>query len=147
VLLLWRVGVRHLARIGSVNRLRRSIVLGAIGAQLLRPMTGGAAKSDGPRRIGILAPPSSGASGGEEFRSTLSKALRAHGWIEGRDVVFEMVDSAADPTAEEVSKLLARGVEILVTAGTIRTRALRNATRTIPIVTSLTDPVSSGFAQ
>ena len=70
-----------------------------------------------------------------------------HGWVEGRDVVFEMVGSEADPTAENVSKLLARRVEILVTAGTGRTRALRNATRTIPIVTSLNDPVASGFAQ
>ena len=125
-----------------MNRLRRSVVLGAIGAQLLRPMTGGAAKSDGPRRIGILSP-----RNGEEFRSAFSKALRAHGWVEGRDIVFEMEWSEFDPTAEDVSKLLARGVEILVTEGTSRTRALRNATRTIPIVTTLADPIASGFAQ
>jgi putative ABC transport system substrate-binding protein len=125
-----------------VNRLRRSVVLGAIGVQLLRPIAGRAAKTDGPRRIGILSPGS-----GVEFKSAFSKALRVHGWVEGRDVVFENAGSEADPTAEEVAKLLAQGVEILVTAGTVRTRALRNATRTIPIVTTLTDPVSSGFAQ
>ena len=130
-----------------MNRLRRSVVLGAIGAQLLRPLTGVAAKSDAPRRIGILAPPFEGRSGGEEFRSAFSKALRAHGWVEGRDIVFEVVEFEADPTAEKVSKLLARRVEILVTAGTPGTRALHNATRTIPIVTTLTDPIASGFAQ
>jgi len=75
-----------------------------------------------------------------------SAALRALGWVEGRNLLVERRDTERDellqPLAEELVRLK---VEIIVTDGTPAALAAKNATTTIPIIISAGDPVRSGL--
>ena len=96
------------------------------------------------RRIGILS------SGVRPTQADLQEdaALRAVGWVEGQNLLFEQryANGRAEllrPLAEELVRLK---VEIIVTSGTDATLAAKNATSTIPIVfRSAGDPVRSGL--
>src|SRR6266508_5316765 len=75
----------------------------------------------------------------EEFRRT----LRELGYVEGKNITFEYrsADNKLDrlpPLADELVRLK---VDLLITRGTPEALALKNATRTIPIVFyDVTDP-------
>ena len=80
----------------------------------------------------------------EEFR----RALRDLGYVEGKNIIFEYrsADNKLDrlpPLAEELIRLK---VDLLLTRGTPEAVALKNATKTIPIVFyDVTDPVAAGL--
>jgi ABC-type uncharacterized transport system substrate-binding protein len=80
----------------------------------------------------------------EEFR----RALRDLGYAEGKNIIFEYrsADNKLDrlpPLAEELVRLK---VDLLLTRGTPEAVALKNATKTIPIVFyDVTDPVAAGL--
>jgi putative ABC transport system substrate-binding protein len=74
--------------------------------------------------------------------------LRHLGYVEGRNVVIEWRWAENQP--EQIPRLAAElaglGVDVIVTGGTAPARALKNATRTIPIVMALVeDPVGTGL--
>ena len=82
-------------------------------------------------------------------REKILKALAELGYVEGRNLTvdwrfFDMDFSKAPQMAAELVRLK---VDVLLTAGTPQTKALRAATTTIPIVTSVNDPVASGLTQ
>jgi putative ABC transport system substrate-binding protein len=99
-----------------------------------------------PLRIGILT--NSTEAQVRAFQPQLVAALRSVGWVVGKDVVVvyrQGVDeSSRDGLARE---LVQESPDVLLTMGTPNTRALQRATRTIPIVTSVENPIASGFAQ
>ena len=80
----------------------------------------------------------------EEFR----RALHHLGYVEGKNIIFEYrsADNKLDrlpPLAEELVRLK---VDLLLTRGTPEAVALKNATKTIPIVFyDVTDPVAAGL--
>ncbi len=85
----------------------------------------------------------------DELGVPLLKALAELGYIEGRNLAiewrcFEMDFLQAPRLAAELASMK---VDVLLTTGTPQTKALQDATRTIPIVTSLTDPVTSGITK
>jgi putative tryptophan/tyrosine transport system substrate-binding protein len=85
----------------------------------------------------------------KQKRAEILKALSELGYAENRNLVvywrsFDMDFSRAAPMAAELVRLK---VDVLLTTGTPQTNALRDATKTIPIVTSLGDPVASGFTR
>jgi len=92
--------------------------------------------------LGIGTAPSN--SRFEEFR----RALRDLGYAEGKNIIFEYrsADNKLDrlpPLAEELVRLK---VDLLLTRGTPEAVALKNATKTIPIVFyDATDPVAAGL--
>lgn len=117
---------RLLAAIGSVAAMPRAL------AQPARK----------PKTIGILT------SGGSRF---LARALAQHGWVEGRDVRYEVRKASyAMPPAEldaAASGLVAGGCDVLVAQGAPFMLALHRATRSIPIVCAgIHDPVDAGLA-
>ena len=97
-------------------------------------------------RIGFQldSPVSAVAARIEGFR----QGLRELGYIEGKNIIIEWRSSEGKPErrSELTAELVRLKVDVIVSAGPTITRALKEATSTIPIVMGQdTDPVGSGF--
>jgi ABC-type uncharacterized transport system substrate-binding protein len=97
-------------------------------------------------RIGFQldSPASSLASRIEAFR----QGLRELGYVEGKNIVIEwrVAEGKFDRLPELAAELVRLKVDVIVSPGPTVTRALKEATSTIPIVMAQdTDPVGSGF--
>lgn len=98
---------------------------------------------DRVRRIGYL-------SGGANSPEFLAKPLADLGWVEGKNLLYEIRVVPADPPelAAVAAELARQEVDVLLAYLTPRVEALANATRTIPIVCGIApDPVGAGFAE
>jgi len=76
------------------------------------------------------------------------RILRDFGYIEGRNITFEYrsADNKLDRLPALADELVRLKVDVLVTRGTPEALALKNATKTIPIVFyDVTDPVGAGL--
>lgn len=106
------------------------------------------APSTNPRRIGFLYP---GPQGREfdEWRQSFVEALKELAWVQGDNIVVEWRFAQYDQTlyAPLAADLARARVDALLTAGTPLTRALQKETTVVPIITSVGDPVGSGFAK
>jgi putative ABC transport system substrate-binding protein len=74
--------------------------------------------------------------------------LRDIGYVEGKNIAFEYryADNKLDRLPAIAEELVRLKVDVLLTPGTPGALALKNATRTIPIVfTDVTDPVAVGL--
>jgi ABC-type uncharacterized transport system substrate-binding protein len=97
-------------------------------------------------RIGYLSPgdPVSRVYRIEAFR----QGLKELGYIEGKNIIIEyrFAEARSERLPELARELLDLKVDIIFSGGGPATEAAKNATQTIPIVTSSQDPVRSGFA-
>jgi len=96
-----------------------------------------------PKLVGLLIP------GRGAF---LAPALAKLGWVEGRDVRYEIRRVAAETSAGDLDaaahELLQARPDVLVAAGAPSVLALHRATRSIPIVCGgIHDPVDEGLAR
>ena len=100
-----------------------------------------------PRRLGALLfdRPDSWT----DFRDGLRTELAALGWVEGSSLAMDwrFAEGDAKRLPALAAALCNSGVDAIVTRGSPATRALQQATRSIPILTGVGDPVGSGFAQ
>jgi putative tryptophan/tyrosine transport system substrate-binding protein len=107
----------------------------------------GAAPASKAARIGYvwLGPTSSDATA----LDGLKRGLAELGYTEGKNLVIEYryADGRPERLPIILAALVALKVDLIVTPGTIVTRAAQQATRNIPIVTTASDPVGSGFAR
>jgi putative ABC transport system substrate-binding protein len=120
---------------------RRFLLTALVGAVAAPPGAAGAQPGE-TMRIGILA------AGGAAEPFPLSQALRALGWIEGRNFVFEsrFDESKRDRLPALAAELVGRNVDVLFTRGTPAAQAARGATTSVPIVmVYVADPVRSGL--
>jgi putative ABC transport system substrate-binding protein len=78
----------------------------------------------------------------------LFRALAQRGWRENENLALVWHPARADsPVLERIAAdVVATAPHAILTEGTSLTRPLAKATRTVPIVTSVGDPVGSGFA-
>ena len=101
----------------------------------------------GRRRLGVLLfdEERSWAWMGPELR----QALAGLGWVEGSNLSIEWRFADGDPErlAPLAAALVGSGVDAILTRGSPATRALQRATRSVPIVTGVGDPIGSGFAE
>src|SRR5262245_35835820 len=96
-------------------------------------------------RIGYLNP---GDPGSRTYRTeAFRQGLKELGYIEGKNIIIEyrFAEARSDRLPELARELVALKVDIIFAGGHPATEAAKNATQTIPIVTSSQDPVSSGF--
>ena len=76
------------------------------------------------------------------------QGLREFGYVEGKNIVVEYrsAEGELDRLPELAAELVRLKVEVIVTSGPSVTRAVKEATTTIPIVMGFdTDPVGNGF--
>ncbi len=79
----------------------------------------------------------------------LIEGLRAHGYVENRNFVFEAryADGKLDQLDGFAEELVRQKVDVILSTGTPASHAAKRATSTIPIViTAIIDPVGDGFA-
>jgi putative ABC transport system substrate-binding protein len=119
------------------------VTMGAAGALLLPRMA--PAQPGRVARVGYLTPSSVSARGG---MVELRQRLRDLGYVEGRDVRFEIRGANEDfeRLPDLAADLVRSGVDLIVAVSSPAIRAAENATTTIPIVmVSGTDPVAGLF--
>jgi putative tryptophan/tyrosine transport system substrate-binding protein len=76
------------------------------------------------------------------------EGLRELGYVEGRNILIEYrwAEGKYERLAALVAELLARNVEVIVTAGTPASHAVKKATNSVPLVmVAVGDPVASGL--
>ncbi len=127
-----------------MNR-RAFLALPAAGS-LLGTRLARADRPSGMRRIGEFAATDSC----EAVRKSAApwfKELAKLGHVEGRNLEIEWhcFQGNFARGAQLASELVRRKVDVLYTTGTPQTRLLQEATKTIPIVTMVSDPVAAGF--
>jgi putative tryptophan/tyrosine transport system substrate-binding protein len=128
---------------GTTARGARALVVVLVAAYVV-PLTSVSAVAQAPRsarlpRVGVLS---------VESAEPLRRSLRALGYVDGGNVVFEIRDSAdtADRMPEAASELVRLKVDVIVATNPSAVFSARAATRTIPIVMVHTpDPVALGL--
>lgn len=101
-------------------------------------------------KVGLLSNFPAPILGGRLWEAFI-QALRQQGFVEGKNVSFEFrnAEGASERLPAMASELVNLGVDVIVVGGSAAgpgVRAVKNATRTIPIVMAgVTDPVGSGF--
>src|SRR5712691_10384801 len=77
-----------------------------------------------------------------------AQGLRELGYVEGKNIILEYRGSAGnvDRLRENAAELVRLGVHVIVTGGSVATRAAKEMTHTIPIVMAGdSDPIGDGF--
>lgn len=122
--------------------------MSALGTTVLVPsLAPGADRALGKRRLAVLL--FDGPETWAWFPAELRTELGAFGWVEGSnlDIEWRYAQGDAALLRSHAVQLAAAAPDALLTRGTPATRALQQATRTIPILTGVGDPVGSGVAK
>jgi putative tryptophan/tyrosine transport system substrate-binding protein len=124
---------------------RREIVT-LLGGAAIWPTAATAQQLRKVPRIGVLLA-GTPASFSTRARAFL-KGLQEHGYVEGRTIAIEWrwAQDKVERLPELAAELVGLNVDALVTGGTPAAKALKSATRTIPIVMAIIgDPVAAGL--
>jgi putative ABC transport system substrate-binding protein len=127
--------------------MRRKIAISAIVVLILASFyTVNAQQPVKIHRIGILLPnpPSLSPMLLQAFR----QALEENGYVEGQnvDIEYRFGDGKSDRYPDLAADLVRRKVDVIVTSSTRASKAVKNATSTIPIVmAAAADPVGAGL--
>jgi ABC-type uncharacterized transport system substrate-binding protein len=100
------------------------------------------------RRLGLLFVTSAQAAKARGFLDAFTQALKEAGWIEGQNVVFErrFADGHNDLLPKLAAELAQLRMDAILTDSTPSSRAMKNATPTIPIVMAASsDAVANGL--
>jgi putative ABC transport system substrate-binding protein len=126
-------------------RRRDFTVLFAVGTTMW-PLQAHAQQSRKMPRIGVLLP---GAPSSFSLRTkAFLDGLRELGYVEGRTIAIEWKwgNDQLDTLSGLAADLVRSDVDVIVTGGTSAAKALKAATRTIPIVMAIVgDPVAAGL--
>jgi len=125
------------------RRLIQALGLGALAGSTVHA----AAPPSGRRRLAVLL--FDNPESWDFLASELRKELADLGWVEGSNLNVEWRFAHGDTArlADLASQLARSGADAILTRGAPATRALKDATVTIPIVTGVGDPIGAGFAR
>jgi putative ABC transport system substrate-binding protein len=125
---------------------RRTFIALIGGAAAVWPLASRAQQPRKSPRLGVLL------AGTPDSFSTRARAfvegLRDHGYVEGRTIAIEWRwgQDRVERLPELAAELVALNVDAIVTGGTPAAKALKSATRTIPIIMAIIgDPVAAGL--
>src|SRR5262245_11833784 len=102
------------------------------------------------RRIGVLVPVAEANPVGQARLGAFLQGLQQLGWADGRNVRIDTRWGAGDLDLmrKYARELVALGPDVIMVAGTDATAALRQFTRTVPIVFApVADPVGAGYVE
>ena len=124
----------------------RRVFLAGVGVGLLTaPLTANAQRAK-VWKLGYLD--QGAAARSKAYVDGLKQGLHALGWVEGRNIVFEVrfAEGKTDQLPRLAAELVRLKVDVIVTSTTPAALAAKRATATIPIVIGFTaDPVGSGI--
>jgi putative ABC transport system substrate-binding protein len=129
------------------DQLKRREFITLVGSAVAWPVTAGAQRFDGTRRIGVLM---DGAADDQRLKALLAAlrvGLRKLGWIEGQNLHIDDRWAEGDPSRIRTyaKELVAVRPDVLLTGNTVIVQELQQQTQTIPIVfVALGDPVATG---
>ena len=115
-------------------------------AVLVIPPTAGAQPATKMPKVGVLQVGTATAT--QALFEAFREGMRERGYVEGQHVVFDrrQGDGRPERVAELAAELVRTKVDVLVTSTDQGIAALKQQTRTIPIVmANSTDPVATGF--
>jgi putative ABC transport system substrate-binding protein len=129
---------------------RREVIalLGGVAAAALRPRTARAQQDGRTRRVGVLMNLAADDTAGRERFAAIVLGLREAGWVDGRNIQIDARWTAGDPERFRTyaAELVALAPDVILAATTPAVTALRQASRTVPIVfVGVVDPVGSGM--
>ena len=127
---------------------RRSLLRWTAGVSALAAGSIRAATAAGPsKRLGVLLLDRRDIWA--SFPPALSAELASLGWVEGRNltVQWRYADGDTALLRSHSEELVRAAPDAILTRGTPATHALQRATRSIPILTGVGDPIGSGFAK
>jgi putative tryptophan/tyrosine transport system substrate-binding protein len=126
---------------------RRDVMTFITGAAVAWPLAVRAQQPERLRRIGLLMATADDREGQARV-TALKQGLQELGWIDGGNIQIETRFGGADAgrIRAQAAELVALAPDVLVGHSTSGTRALRQATSSIPIVVAaVNDPVEQGF--
>ena len=126
---------------------RREFVTILGGAAAAWPLAARAQQGGRVRRVGALMAFSEADPEGQARFQAFRQGLADLGWVEGRNVRIDVRWAGPDVARHQshARELVALAPEAILVNGTTATQALRDATRTIPIVfVAISDPVATG---
>jgi putative tryptophan/tyrosine transport system substrate-binding protein len=116
--------------------------IGTIAGGLLAAPLAAIAHQAATRRIGVLT----GGTASDPV-AALSARLRDYGWVEGQNLIIEGrgADGKVELAPALAAELVQLKVDLIVTFGAVAALAAKNATTTVPIVTTTGDPLRLGL--
>ena len=133
------------------DRLRRREFITFVGGVATWPLAARAQQPGGMRRIGVHMNSAEGSSEGKARFAAFLQGLQQLGLTEGRNVRIDIRWGAAAGSGknrEYAEELVALAPDVILGTTTASTEALRQATRTVPIVFAMVvDPVGTGIVE
>ena len=136
-----------------MNHHRRRIVMGGLAIAASNAFSqGSSTDAERVKRVGVLRVVDEHASEGlRRWKEGFHQSLASHGFRPGVHVDVQWFEFPADADWNEAvpklaGEMVAARLDCMVASGDILTRRLAQATRTVPIVAELNDPVALGFA-
>lgn len=126
----------------------RRALIATVVAAVASPLLAHAAAPGAPHRIGFLG--NSTAALEANLIGPFRDGLRELGYEEGRNIVIEFrwAEGKYERFPALIAELLAAKVDVLVTAGTPATLAVKRANTSVPLVMiAVGDPVGTGIAE
>jgi putative ABC transport system substrate-binding protein len=134
----------------EVRSLGRRGFLAVIGGAAAWPIAGYPQQSGGIRRVGVLLLWAENDPMARASVAAFARALGRFGWIEGKNIRIDYRFAAGDPTLfkTHAAELVGLMPDVLLAGASLAIAALRQQTRTIPIVfVNVSDPVGQGFVE
>ena len=128
--------------------MRRREFITFVGGAATWPLAARAQQGERMRRIGVLMGWPESYHQAQSWVAALRDELQKLGWTEGRSIAIDTRWAAADVESMKrfAKELVALQPDLMVTGSTPATAAMRQQTRTIPIIFVLVaDPVGSGL--
>ena len=127
---------------------RREFITLLGGAAVAWPLSAPAQQTRTVPVVGVLMSLAESDEESQDRIATFRQTLQELGWIEGRNVQFEVRFSAGDPkqARDNAAELLSLTPDVMLAHSSLALGALRQAARTVPIVfAQVPDPVGGGF--
>ena len=126
--------------------MRRREFITLLGGAAAWPVAARAQQAERVRKVGVLAPATAGTPLWQGYLAAFREELQKLGWSQPNVAIEERWGVNAEQVRSHAAELVAMAPDVILGGAATGTRALQQATRTIPIVFAFVpDPVALGF--
>jgi putative ABC transport system substrate-binding protein len=130
--------------------MRRREVIALLGGAAVAWPLAARAQPARLRRVGIFMDLAEQDQEGQSRVAAFHKGMQDHGWVEGRNVKFDIRWTGGDPSRMRryAAELVGLAPEVIMNGGLPTLVAMQQETHTIPVVfAQVLDPVGAGFVE